>query len=382
MELSYARDSAVHPRPLPGFGRRLRGLSEMSGYVRVALSELQLRVLVRAAREALAGDLLRASEVADAYEVLELLDSKLPAAADRHPVGAVPGRLLFREEILRLLTAGEDAGLSALTLWEVDDRLTDKPLGTSIRRVVEELAREKLITIRSGDPRLVSLTREGRARARRPVHVDRDEHAVREPQQLLDLVYRARVGGLTRWCEDGRDVSVDAIWHEPTVQGSAGIDAERFAAFVAALEADRLIGPGAGSYRTITENGTNLAAKRVAEHRLPGGAYEPARLLPPARRPHEFRRRREDCACPLCGRPASWLHARKGKRYDELRAIGIADHVCAGCDVKWTIYAEPVDDQGLYDPYGDPAVCRPRWAYRAGHWYSDQLAPPDHWQAR
>jgi hypothetical protein len=52
--------------------------------------------------------------------------------------------------------------------------------------------------------------------------VDRGEHVVREAEQLLDPVYRARSGGLTRWCEDGREVCVDAIWHEPTVQGSAG----------------------------------------------------------------------------------------------------------------------------------------------------------------
>ena len=80
---------------------------------------------------------------------------------------------MFREKILRLLASGEDAGRSALTLWEVDEQLTDKPAGTSIRRIVDELAREKLIGIRSGDPRLVSLTREGRARARRPMTVDR-----------------------------------------------------------------------------------------------------------------------------------------------------------------------------------------------------------------
>ena len=285
--------------------------------VRLTLSGNQLRVLVRAAQEALASDLLRAGEVGDAYEVLELLDGKLPAAEDRHPVGAVTGRLLLREEILRLLAAGEDAGRSALTLCEVDERLTDKRVGTSIRRVVEELAREKLFAIRSGDPRLVSLTRDGRARARRPRDIDRGEHAVGEPEQLLDLVYRARVGGLSRWCEDGREVYVDAIWHEPTVQGSAGVDAERFAALVEALETDGLIGPGGGSYRTITEDGTDLAARRVAEHRLPGGPFEPVRLLPPARHPQELIRRREDCACPLCGRRASWLRARKGKRYDE-----------------------------------------------------------------
>ena len=248
--------------------------------VRIGVSEPQLRVLVRATREALAAGLLRARELEDAYAALQLLDTKLPAAEDHHPVGAVTGRLLLREEILRVLAAGEDVGRSALTLWELDDGLTDKPVGTSIRRVVEELGREKLIAIRSGDPRLVSLTRDGRARARRPRDADRGEHAVAEPEQLLDLVYRARVGGLSRCGEDGREVYVNAIWHEPTVQGAAGVDAERFAAFVAALAADRLIGPGVDSYRTLTEAGTDLAAKRFAEHRLPqqiGPGPAPAR---------------------------------------------------------------------------------------------------------
>jgi hypothetical protein len=356
-------------------------MTDSSG-VRVGLSQQQLGVLVRATREALAADLVRVGDVSDAYDVLELLDSKLPAAEERHFVGAVTGRLLFREEILRLLAAAEGTGRRSLTLWEVDDRLTDKPAGTSIRGVVDELARAKLIAIRSGDPRQVSLTREGRARARRLIRADRGEHAVGEPEQLLDLVYRARVGDLSRRCDNGRQVFVDAIWHEPTVQGAAGVDAERFAALVAALEADGLIGRGAGSYRTITEDGTDLAAKRFAEHRLPFDPHYPPLLLPPARRPQELVRRREDCACPLYGRPASWLRTWKGKRYDELRAVGIAEHVCADCDVKWTIYAEPIDNQGRYDPFGEPTVCRPRWAYRAGDWYSEQLAPPDHWQAR
>lgn len=360
----------------------LEEVPAMSSGVRVTLSEAQLQALVRAAREALAGDLLRLDEIADVHEVLELLDDKLPGAEDHHAAGAVAGQLLLGEEILRLLAAAEEDGHSALTLWEVDERLTDKPLGTSIRRVLDELARKRLIAIRAGDARLVSLTRDGRARARRANEVDPAEHRVKEPKQLLDLVYRARTGGLSRWLEDGREIAVDAIWHEPTVQGVAGVGAERFAALLAALEADALIGPGAGSYRTITEAGSSLAARRFAEHRLPGSTHEPPRLLPPARRPRELIRRREDCACPLCGRPASWLRTRKGKRYDELRAGGMAEHTCAGCSVVWTIYTEPVDERGEYDPFGDPLACRPRWAYRAGHWYGGQLAPPDHWQAR
>lgn len=134
---------------------------------RLALTERQIQVLVRAAREAVAGDLMRASEIADLQDLLELLDSKLSAAGDRHPAGGVTGRLLLRDAILRLLAVAEDDGRSGLTLWEVDERLIDKPVGTSIQRVVRELAREKLIRVHAGDQRLISLTRKGRARRRR-----------------------------------------------------------------------------------------------------------------------------------------------------------------------------------------------------------------------
>lgn len=208
---------------------------------------------------------------------------------------------------------------------------------------------------------------------------DQHEHRVKEPKQLLDLIYRARTGGLSRWLDDGREIAVNAIWHVPTVQGVTGVDAERFAVLLAGLEAAALIAPGAASYRTIIEAGLSLAAKRFAEHRPPGGPYEPARLLP-TRRPRELIRRREDCACPLCGRPASWLRTRKGKRYEELRAVVIAEHACGDCSVTWTIYTEPVDEHGRYDPFADPVVCRPRWAYRSGYWPGARLAPSDHWE--
>jgi hypothetical protein len=46
--------------------------------------------------------------------------------------------------------------------------------------------------------------------------------------------------------------------------------------------------------------------------------------------------------------------------------------------VQWTIYLEPVDRAGQYQPGGDPAVCRPRWRYRSGWLRRDELAPPDH----
>jgi hypothetical protein len=311
----------------------------MSGGARVTLTERQVQALVRAIREALAGDLLRIGEIADVHGVLELLDKKLPPADNHQWVGVATRRLLLRDEILRLLAVAEDEGRSALTVWELDDRLTDKPAGTSIQRVVDELAREKLIVARREAPRLLSLMREGRAHARRMRTGDLAEHRIERPEKLLDLIYRARVGGLSRWLEDGREVAVDAIWHEPTVQGSAaGLDADQFAAFVLALEADALVGAASGSYRTITETGRQKASRRFAEHRLPGGSSEPARLLPPVRRPGELSRRPEDLACPLCGCPASWLRTRKGKRYDELRAVGLAEHACTHCSVRWIVY--------------------------------------------
>jgi hypothetical protein len=353
----------------------------VSGGVRVTLTERQLQALVRAMREALAGDLLRSGEVADVHEVLALLDGMLPPADDRHPDGVVSGRVVLREEVLRLLAAAEDEGRRGLTLWQLDDRLTDTPAGTSIQRVVDELVRERLIVASRGDPRWLSLMPEGRARARRLRARDLAEHHVEGPEQLLDLIYRAAVWDLLRG-EYGVPVREGAIWHEPTVQGCAGLDADQCAALAGALEVDGLIAAGSGSYRTITPAGWRTARDRFATQRPPDGPLEPPWLLPPERHPKELIRRREDYGCPQCGTRASWLRTRKGKRYGELRAVGLTEHTCSLCSVCWIIYAEPVDRSGAYDPFGDPAVCRPRWAYRHGSWNGDQLAPPDHWPAR
>ena len=351
--------------------------------VRLAVEDRHLRVLERALREALAGDLLRDRELSDAHELLEFVDQRLPAAEERHYRygGAETARMLLREDILRLLAAAEDSGRVSLTRLEVDDRLAEKPEGTSIRGALEGLRLDKLIIQRGlgNGQDFVQLTREGRARARRPSSSDPTEHAVSDPEQLLDLIYRARGGGSYRYVGD-REEHVDQIWHVPIVQACAGVDVERFDALAAALEADGLTGPGVGSYRTITDAGEKLAAERFREQRLPASPYEPTRLLPPSRRPRELRRRTEDLACPNCGHYASWLRTRKGKRSEELRTTGLVEHQCTSCNITWTIYTEPVDRRGEYDPFSDPAVCRPRWAYRGGHWYSEMLAPPDHWQ--
>jgi hypothetical protein len=86
----------------------------------------------------------------------------------------------------------------------------------------------------------------------------------------------------------------------------------------------------------------------------------------------------EDRACPNCGAPAAWLARRRSRRWEELRGRGEADHTCASCDVRWTIYLEPTDRRGRHDPLGDPALCRPRWRYRGGWLPTRTLSP---WRA-
>jgi hypothetical protein len=336
-------------------------------------------LLERAVREALAAGLLRAGEQCDAYDVLELLDAKLPPAeASCRAVGPDTGRLLLGEEILRLLGEAEDGGHRALTRLEVDERLGDKPVGTSIRGVLEQLRHDRLIATFGTEGSFVRLTREGRARARRPVERDPGEHSVLDAEGLLELIYRARASaGHVR--DGDRERPLGAIWHVPVVQGAAGVSAERFAELVRELEARGLVGPGSGSYRTITESGSDLARPRFRERRAPGEPLEPVRLLPPVRRPRELRRRYDDLACPNCGRPASWLRTRTGRRYEELRRTGLAEYKCTCCDVAWLVYAEPVDRDGAYDPFGDPAVCRARWSFRGGWLREDRLAPRDHY---
>jgi hypothetical protein len=348
--------------------------------VRLTLTDRQVRLLARSLRESAAAGLLRSSELDDVYELLNLVDEKLPTAEERHPAGGEAAELLLGESILRLLAAAEDAGRRELTPLEVDARLSGKPEGTSIRSTLETLCRGKLLARVGSDRGFVTLTRDGRARARRPTPASPGEHAVEEPEQLLDLIYRARGGGITRYVGE-KSVSVDQIWHVPIVQGCAGVDAATFDALAAALAADELIGPSEGSYRTITTAGERLGTERVCALRLAGGPYEPPLLLPPVRRPRELLRRTADAACPNCGRPASWLRGRTGKRFDELRATGVTKHACTACTVIWTVYAEPVDRAGEYDPFGDHVRCRPRWAFRGGYWYSSALAPPDSWRA-
>lgn len=80
------------------------------------------------------------------YEFLELLDAKLsPAEASHRTLGPGTGRLLLSDEILRLLAEAEDSGRRALTRLEVDERLEHKPVGTSIRGVLDRLRRDQLI---------------------------------------------------------------------------------------------------------------------------------------------------------------------------------------------------------------------------------------------
>ena len=345
---------------------------------RLALSVHQIRLLLRCLREASAAGLLRWDELGDVADLVELLDARLPSAEERHPAGRLAGGVLLGDEILRALGAAEDESWGRQTQEDIDRRLGSKPEGSSIRSTLDRLCRDGLVSF--GDDGRVALTRDGRARARRRPATDPAEHGIADAEQLLDLVYRARCGGATRYVGDDQ-INVPEIWHVPTVQGCAGVDRDRFSALLTALEADALVGAADGSYRTITEAGVRLGCERAHAQRLPGGLHEPPRLLPPVRKPGEIVRRRDDMACPLCGRSASWLRSRSSKRYDELRASGMTRYDCTCCNVSWTVYAEPVDRAGQYDPFGDPICCRVRWALRGGYWDGPALAPPDHWRA-
>lgn len=181
--------------------------------------------------------------------------------------------------------------------------------------------------------------------------------AVAEPSELLDLIY-ADAGGIAYLGPDQDEVG---IWHVPTVMAAGRLDADGLERLEAALAADGLVGERIHSYGTITRPGEDLARERWRAARPRGGLYGPPRLVRPYSRAREVVMRREDRACPNCGRPASWLVRRKGRRYDDLRQRGESDYRCRDCAVRWTVYLEPVDRHGDYDPLGDPGLCRPRW---------------------
>jgi hypothetical protein len=351
---------------------------------RFELSEHQVRFLARGMREAIAADLLRPSEISDAHVLLELLDARLPAAEERHVVGRAAGPLVLTDAILRALAAAEDQERygGSLTVNEIDARV-EKPEGTSLRTTLERMQKDKLIyglkATAGGETSYVTLTSEGRSRARRVPAKDLSEHAVSEPLELLDLIGRAKTPGPSAEREAGGLRETVWIWHLGLVQGNAGVDRETFDRLLAALDADGLTAPGSGSYRVLTDAGETLAFQRQQERRVRPGLYGEPRLLAPVRRPRELLRLREDSQCPLCGHPAAWLRSRKGKAWDELRTTGGVQHTCRSCTRKWLIYAEPVEPRAnAYDPWGDPYVARPRSVFLGG-WLDDgMIAPPDH----
>lgn len=129
---------------------------------------------------------------------------------------------------------------------------------------------------------------------------------------------------------------------------------------------------------TLTVVGEDLARERWRAARPHVGLGGPPRLMRCFTRPRETIVRREDRACPNCGHVASWLARRTGKRCEELRRRGESDYSCRNRGVRWTVYLEPVDGRGGYDPLGDHGGGRLRWRYRGGCLYGEEVAPPDH----
>lgn len=351
------------------------------GARRMSLTAKELGVLCEALREALAAELLSPTSVASARELIDRIDAKLPSATDRHPAGAAAGRVMAGDEILRLLLACEDRhGYAALTNEQIACELDWKPAGTSVRELLEELRRTGWLRRGGGSAgRTHELTRKGRGRARALQGAGQTpdvEAVVTGADELLDLIYADSTPCSFRYGGERED-RLPGVWHRPTVQAAARLSDTKLAALETALRADGLIGEQIHSYGRLTEAGEDRARERWREShpRAYGG---PPRLSRPPRWAKEVVVPAEDRACPNCRTPASWLTRRSTKRWEELRGRGEAGHTCAHCDVRWTIYLEPTDRTGRYDPLADPTVCRPRWRYRGGWRYDDQLAPPDH----
>jgi DNA-binding PadR family transcriptional regulator len=348
---------------------------------RLTASHAELTVLCEALRESIAAELLSPSSVATARELLNELDAKLPSAIDHHPAGPAAGRLMAGDEILRLLLTHEDRySYSALTNEEIAARFDWKPAEVSVRQLLEEFCRGGWLAGRGkGAERRYELTRKGRGRARALAdtgQADETEARPTEPEELLDLIYADSTPCAIRFGED--DEHVPGVWHPPTVRAAARLDQETFAALEAALRADGLVGERIHCYGTLTAAGEQFALERWRASQPRHALYRPPRLSRPYRRAREVVALSEDRACPNCGSPVAWLARRRSRRWEELLDRGEADHTCASCDVRRTIYLEPTDKYGRYDPVGDPAICRPRWRFRGGWLHGDALAPLDH----
>lgn len=349
---------------------------------RLTFSDRELAVIAEALREASAAGLLAPSSRAIAPGLLDRIDAKLPSATDEHPVGPATGRLLAGDEILRLLLGREDRlGRAALTNEAIAGELSWKPPGTSVRELLDDLRHGGWLTCRgSGPGRLFALTRKGRGRAHALRHAGTappGEARVSEPDELLDLIY-ADSTPCTINTGDAVSEHHAGVWHRPTVQAAARLNAARFGELEAVLRDRGLVGAPIHSYGTLTLAGERHAHQRWQASRPSGAFGGPPRLARPYQRAHSIIAHRQDRACPNCATHAAWLTGRRTKRWEELRERGEADFTCPHCGVLWTIYLEPTTPDGAFDPLAEPVVCRPRWRYRAGWLPGDALAPPDH----
>jgi len=348
---------------------------------RLTLTDAELAVTAQALREALAAELLAPISRNIARDLLDRIDAKLPSAADHHPAGPTTGRLLAADEILRLLLKREERhGHAALTNEAVARELSWKPAGTSVRELLEDLRRDGWLTCTGNGPdRQFALTRKGRGRAR-ALHAGTapdSEARVSEPDELLDLIYADSTPCAISFSDDVAE-RVPGVWHRPTVQAAARLDADRLCELEAALRDAGMIGAPIHSYGTLTAAGERQARERWQAGRPQGAFGGPPRLARPYQRAGSVVARPQDRACPNCGACAAWLTRRRTKRWEELRGRGEADYSCLHCAVRWTIYLEPTDRAGEFDPRAEPAICRPRWRYRGGWLHGDALAPPDH----
>ena len=299
----------------------------MTKRIRIELDEAGARALHTALTSALAN---RTVDPQHARPVLDQLDRRVPAWIAPDPERAV----------LDALETAEAEGRGALSEEQLTAALGAS--GTSIRAVLDRMAKERLIqrTERDGRTWLAA----GRRRpATRPTAVD-------EPDELVDLIYAEHRPG--RWA------------HRPSVQAIGRLDDDAFESLATALRRRGLLEPEDRDELALTDDGAALARERWAAISPTPHWRIPAPPLP--YEPLPLRIDPGDRSCPSagCTGQASWLTPKgRSATAKALTSDGSVEWTCPQCSRTWLIYLQAHNENGA-PAYRDPVKGdhnRPYW---------------------
>jgi hypothetical protein len=120
-------------------------------------------------------------------------------------------------------------------------------------------------------------------------------------EHLLDLIYADSTPCAISFSDDVAE-RVAGVWHRPTVQAAARLDADRLCELEAALRDAGMIGAPIHAYGTLTAAGEWQARERWQAGRPQGAFGGPPRLARPYQRAGSVFARPQDRACPNCAR--------------------------------------------------------------------------------